>query len=55
MLFRSLLMYMHIKEANEGFFVYENKNTQEILVIPILMNDKNKKIVEELFLWLREV
>jgi CRISPR/Cas system-associated exonuclease Cas4 (RecB family) len=50
-----LLMYMHIKEFEEGFFVYENKNTQEILVIPIIMNDRNKKIIDELFLWLREV
>jgi CRISPR/Cas system-associated exonuclease Cas4 (RecB family) len=50
-----LLMYMHIKKFDEGFFVYENKNTQEILVIPITMNDRNKKIIDELFIWLREV
>jgi CRISPR/Cas system-associated exonuclease Cas4 (RecB family) len=50
-----LLMYMHIKEYDEGFFVYENKNTQEILVIPITMNDRNKKIVKDLFTWLTEV
>jgi len=50
-----LLIYMHIKEFDEGFFVYENKNTQEILVIPVMMNEKNKKIIDELFLWLREV
>lgn len=50
-----LLMYMQIKGFNEGFFVYENKNTQEILVIPIVMNARNQKIVDELFLWLREV
>lgn len=50
-----LLMYMHIKGFEEGFFVYENKNTQEILVIPVVMNDKNKKIVDDLFAWLRLV
>lgn len=50
-----LLMYMHIKNVEEGFFVYENKNTQEILVIPMFMNARNKKIVEDLFIWLREV
>lgn len=50
-----LLMYMHIKKIEEGFFVYENKNTQEILVIPMIMNDRNKKIIDELFTWLKEV
>ena len=44
---------MHIKEIDEGFFLYENKNTQEVLVIPVMMTDKNKQIIEELFLWLR--
>jgi CRISPR/Cas system-associated exonuclease Cas4 (RecB family) len=48
-------MYMHIKEFDEGFFVYENKNTQEILVIPIMMNDRNKNIIKELFAWMSEV
>lgn len=50
-----LLMYMHIKNIDEGFFVYENKNTQEILVIPMIMNERNKKIIEQLFTWLKEV
>lgn len=50
-----LLMYMHIKEFDEGFFVYENKNTQEILVIPIYMTERNKGIIKNLFLWLQEV
>lgn len=50
-----LLAYMHIKEITEGFFLYENKNTQELLAIPVVMNDKNKQIIENLFLWLREV
>lgn len=50
-----LLSYMHIKQIDEGFFLYENKNTQEVLVIPVMMTDKNKQIIEGLFLWLREV
>jgi CRISPR/Cas system-associated exonuclease Cas4 (RecB family) len=50
-----LLTYMYVKEVNEGFFLYENKNTQEILIIPISMNERNTKIIEELFIWLREV
>jgi hypothetical protein len=39
-----LLTYMKLKNAKEGFFLYENKNTQEVLVIPISMNEKNTKI-----------
>jgi len=50
-----LLMYMHIKEFDEGFFIYENKNTQEILVIPVYMTERNKEIIKNLFLWLQEV
>jgi hypothetical protein len=46
---------MKLKNAKEGFFLYENKNTQEILIIPISMNDKNKKIIEDAFLWMQEV
>ena len=50
-----LLTYMKLRNAKEAFFLYENKNTQEILLIPIQMTDKNKKIIDELFVWLCEV
>jgi hypothetical protein len=50
-----LLTYMKLKDAKEGFFLYENKNTQEILVIPISMNEKNKKIIEDTFAWMMKV
>jgi len=50
-----ILTYMKLKNAKEGFFLYENKNTQEILLIPVSMNDKNKQIIEETFMWLQEV
>ena len=50
-----LLTYMKLRNAKEAFFLYENKNTQEILLIPIQMTDKNKKIIDELFIWLCEV
>jgi CRISPR/Cas system-associated exonuclease Cas4 (RecB family) len=50
-----LLTYMKLRDAKEAFFLYENKNTQELLIIPIQMTDKNKKIIDELFLWLCEV
>lgn len=50
-----LLTYMKLKNAKEGFLMYENKNTQEILIIPVLMNEKNKAIINGLFVWLQEV
>ncbi len=50
-----LLTYMKLKEINEAFFLYENKNTQELLLIPVQMNEKNKDIIENLFAWLCEV
>ena len=50
-----LLTYMKLMDVKEGFFLYENKNTQEILIIPIQMNERNTKIIEELFTWMCEV
>jgi CRISPR/Cas system-associated exonuclease Cas4 (RecB family) len=50
-----LLTYMKLKNAKEGFFLYENKNTQEILVIPISMTDRNKEIIENTFAWMEKV
>ena len=50
-----LLTYMKLKNVKEGFFLYENKNTQQLLVIPVQMNERNKKIIDDTFLWLCEV
>jgi CRISPR/Cas system-associated exonuclease Cas4 (RecB family) len=50
-----LLTYMKLKEIDEAFFLYENKNTQELLLIPVQMTARNKEIIEGLFLWLCEV
>lgn len=50
-----LLTYMKLRNVKEAFFLYENKNTQEILLIPIQMNDKNKELIDNLFVWLCEV
>jgi hypothetical protein len=50
-----LLTYMKLKDIKEAFFLYENKNTQELLLIPIQMTEKNKEIIDNLFLWMCEV
>jgi CRISPR/Cas system-associated exonuclease Cas4 (RecB family) len=50
-----LLTYMKLTNAKEGFFLYENKNTQEVLLIPVQMNERNSKIIEDTFIWMCEV
>jgi CRISPR/Cas system-associated exonuclease Cas4 (RecB family) len=50
-----LLMYMKVLEINQGFVMYENKNTQEICIIPVDMNEKNQELINNVFDWLRNV
>jgi CRISPR/Cas system-associated exonuclease Cas4 (RecB family) len=50
-----LLVYMKIEGADEGFVLYENKNDNELLCLPIEMNDRNKEYIDYVFSWMREV
>jgi len=50
-----LLIYMKILKVAQGVFIYENKNDQELCFIPVQVNERNIKIIEDLFAWLREV
>lgn len=50
-----ILTYMKVEDVQEGFLLYENKNTQELCIIPVSMNERNKKIIDEVFDWMREV
>lgn len=50
-----LLIYMKALNLNEGFFLYENKNSHEISVIPIVMSEENEKYINYIFDWMREV
>jgi len=50
-----ILTYMKVEGAEEGFLLYEDKNTQDLCIIPVSMNEKNKKIIDETFDWMREV
>lgn len=50
-----LLIYMKVLKLSQGVFIYENKNTQELCLIPIRVNDRYIEIIKELFDWLREV
>jgi len=46
---------MKIRGAQQGFFFYENKNDNSFLVIPINMDEKNSKLINDVWDWLRKV
>lgn len=50
-----LLIYMYIKNIDKGFFLTENKDTHEIFIFPVKMNDENRALVEKIFGWMKEV
>ena len=50
-----LLIYMYVFNKEKGFFVIENKNTHELLILPIKMTQQNRELVENAFAWMREV
>lgn len=50
-----LLLYLYFLNEKYGMLLYENKNDHEKLLIPVEMTDKNKKAVEKVIDWMREV
>lgn len=50
-----LLMYMKILKHQLGAIIYENKNTHELLVIPVVPTQKDVDAVNYLFDWMRRV
>lgn len=50
-----ILIYMYLRGADSGFFLYENKNTHEMLIMPVYMDDDNRAVVENAFDWMRKV
>lgn len=50
-----ILIYMDVMETDEGFVMYENKNNQEVLILPVYMNEVNKKFLDECYEWMKEV
>lgn len=53
--FLQLLVYMKVEGASEGFILYENKNDNELLSIPIEMNAKNEEYINYVFEWMDKV
>ncbi len=49
-----LLVYMLILGIDRGFLLYENKNTGEWLIFPVMMTPENRKIVEDAFQWMKD-
>lgn len=50
-----LLIYMEVLKKDKGFFVIENKNTHQLLILPVKMTPENKKIVDYAFQWMRDI
>lgn len=50
-----ILIYMYAKQSKKGFFLYENKNTQEILLIEVELTEKNQELLDRILNWLRKV
>lgn len=50
-----LLMYMKILNYSLGAIIYENKNTHEILTVPVVPTKEDVEEVNKLFDWMRRV
>lgn len=50
-----LLLYMYLTDHDKGFFFTENKDTNEVFVLPVKMNDEKRQQVEVWLNWMREV
>jgi CRISPR/Cas system-associated exonuclease Cas4 (RecB family) len=50
-----LLMYMKVWKIRKGVIIYENKNSHELLTLPVIVNDHYRNWVDQAFDWMREV
>jgi CRISPR/Cas system-associated exonuclease Cas4 (RecB family) len=50
-----VLIYMQVEGIDEGFLLYENKNDNELLAIPVIMSEKNQEYIEYVFEWMNNV
>jgi CRISPR/Cas system-associated exonuclease Cas4 (RecB family) len=50
-----LLIYMKVLKKSKGILLYENKNTHEILIIRVDLNDTYLKWIDYAFDWMRDV
>ena len=50
-----LLIYMKIYKKKNGIILYENKNTHELLAVPVNITQNHVDFIDYLFGWMREV
>lgn len=50
-----IIMYMKVLKKSKGVLVYESKNSHELHIIPVEVNDDYIKWVDGAFEWMREV
>lgn len=50
-----VLLYLKATGKKKGFLLYENKNDQSILVLPIELDERNEKIINDALDWMRTV
>ena len=50
-----ILLYMKILKKKDGVLLYENKNSHELLAIPVSVNDHYRQWIDNTFNWLRTV
>lgn len=50
-----LLIYMYVTGKDKGFFITENKNTHELFILPVKMNDEHLALVQRTLDWMRMV
>jgi CRISPR/Cas system-associated exonuclease Cas4 (RecB family) len=50
-----LLIYMKIYKKKSGIILYENKNTHDLLALPVNINQDHVDFMNYLFDWMREV
>jgi CRISPR/Cas system-associated exonuclease Cas4 (RecB family) len=50
-----LLIYMKIYKKKNGIILYENKNTHELLAVPVNITQNHVDFVDYLFDWMRDV
>lgn len=50
-----VLIYMKVENLSKGFLLYENKSSQELLIIPVTWNEANKELIDVAWEWMRKV
>ena len=50
-----LLLYMKVWKMRKGVMIYENKNTHELLTLPVVVNEHYRAWAEEVFEWMKLV